>query len=222
MIYLLALQDGKYYVGKTLQSDLSRLNEHFKGNGSVWTQTHAPIRILALYPDSTEVAEDRITLDTMQTYGWENVRGGQWSRVELREAPLELREHCHTRRNITTCFRCGNSGHWSKHCTNFAQTRCTQCHHLGHLSTQCPVSDIRCFLCAQQGHLMHDCPTVRCFQCGQQGHKSRVCPKPVQCFRCRQLGHRSHDCTDPPICLQCGKQGHMARECYMYTKKSTE
>ena len=35
-IYTLALKDGYYYVGKTIDPD-RRFNEHFSDKGAVWT-----------------------------------------------------------------------------------------------------------------------------------------------------------------------------------------
>lgn len=36
-IYILQLEKGKYYVGKT-NNPKFRINNHFDSNGSVWTQ----------------------------------------------------------------------------------------------------------------------------------------------------------------------------------------
>lgn len=36
-IYTLALKDGYYYVGKTIDPD-RRFNEHFSDKGAVWTK----------------------------------------------------------------------------------------------------------------------------------------------------------------------------------------
>lgn len=38
-IYTLALKDGYYYVGKTIDPD-RRFNEHFSDKGAVWTKLH--------------------------------------------------------------------------------------------------------------------------------------------------------------------------------------
>lgn len=44
-IYTLALEDGFYYVGKTIDPD-RRFNEHFNDNGAVWTKLHPLLSVL--------------------------------------------------------------------------------------------------------------------------------------------------------------------------------
>jgi predicted GIY-YIG superfamily endonuclease len=44
-IYILKLEGGKYYVGKTNNVD-QRLQQHFDGTfGSAWTRLHRPIAL---------------------------------------------------------------------------------------------------------------------------------------------------------------------------------
>lgn len=43
-IYVLRLECGKYYVGRTKDVWL-RINEHFSGNGTIWTKMYAPLAI---------------------------------------------------------------------------------------------------------------------------------------------------------------------------------
>jgi predicted GIY-YIG superfamily endonuclease len=43
-VYVLRLQDGKKYVGRT--SNLRQcLNQHFSGDGSEWTKRYSPISV---------------------------------------------------------------------------------------------------------------------------------------------------------------------------------
>ena len=44
-IYTLALKDGYYYVGKTIDPD-RRFNEHFSDKGAVWTKLHPPVSVI--------------------------------------------------------------------------------------------------------------------------------------------------------------------------------
>ena len=47
-IYTLALKDGYYYVGKTIDPD-RRFNEHFSDKGAVWTKLHRTWRFPPSY-----------------------------------------------------------------------------------------------------------------------------------------------------------------------------
>lgn len=90
MIYVLQLECNKYYVGWTMRGDGERFSEHFDGEGSEWTKKYKPINVLK-WIDGTKQDEDRITLDLMKEFGWYNVRGGKWCRVEMSAPPQELR-----------------------------------------------------------------------------------------------------------------------------------
>lgn len=93
-IYVLELVNGKYYVGKTLNNG-QRMNSHFNGKGSNWTKLYEPLRII----DVKEIVEGtwtdwelwsnhhekEKTLEIMREYGWENVRGAGWCKVDMQE-----------------------------------------------------------------------------------------------------------------------------------------
>ena len=143
MIYVLQLECNKYYVGWTMRGDGERFSEHFDGEGSEWTKKYKPINVLK-WIDGTKQDEDRITLDLMKEFGWYNVRGGKWCRVEMSAPPQELRtvpskiqsvidnavrksssNQIHNIKNIlaSKCKRCGRSNHTSKNC--YARTAVT-------------------------------------------------------------------------------------------------
>ena len=44
-IYILRLQRGKYYIGKSNQVK-KRINEHFNSSGSGWTKKYKPIHVM--------------------------------------------------------------------------------------------------------------------------------------------------------------------------------
>ena len=48
-IYVLKLEGGKYYVGKTNNPNI-RVNNHFNSNGSVWTKKYKPLSVLEVIP----------------------------------------------------------------------------------------------------------------------------------------------------------------------------
>ena len=57
-IYVLELENNKYYVGKTTNPDF-RLEQHFTSSGSQWTKKYKPIKILELKPNCDVYDEDK-------------------------------------------------------------------------------------------------------------------------------------------------------------------
>ena len=49
-IYILQLEQNKYYVGKTGNPQF-RLNNHITGSGSAWTKKYKPIKLIKLIPN---------------------------------------------------------------------------------------------------------------------------------------------------------------------------
>ena len=86
-IYILRLEGGKYYVGKTNNPQF-RLDSHFNSNGSEWTKLYKPLRVLEIKPDCDDYDEDKITRQYMDKYGINNVRGGSFVSVKLEKNPL--------------------------------------------------------------------------------------------------------------------------------------
>lgn len=84
--YILRLNNGKYYVGKT-DSIEERMIEHYSGGGAKWTQLHYPVEILEIEPFNHRWQESYTTLIMMKKYGVENVRGGPWCQINLQFQP---------------------------------------------------------------------------------------------------------------------------------------
>src|ERR1700729_4117152 len=86
-LYLLELADKKYYVGQSDDPEF-RFLEPKGSKGAKWTSLHKPFRIAKI--QSLAVAnckeamlyENWMTLQAMERYGWENVRGGDFLVVE--------------------------------------------------------------------------------------------------------------------------------------------
>lgn len=118
-IYILKLQQEKYYVGKTTSPSF-RLESHFNANGSAWTKKYAPIKLLELIPDKDPYDEDKYTKIYMDRYGIDNVRGGSFVQVKLDEATIN---HLSQMSNGTNdkCFTCGKSGHFVRDCKKEVQ-----------------------------------------------------------------------------------------------------
>jgi hypothetical protein len=119
-IYALKLENGKYYVGRSYNVP-KRLNQHYDGEGSVWTKKHKPIRLNEVFLNKTKFDEDKYTLMYMSIYGIENVRGGSFCSIELGGADRYI-----IKRMICT-----------------ATDKCVKCEQFGHFFTECPLNKKR-------------------------------------------------------------------------------
>ena len=103
-MYALKLVEGKYYIGMTRNME-RRYREHEEGGkfASQWTNKYKPIEILETheYTDDRKFKgnysssklqkiENQLTLEYMEKCGWNNVRGGSWSIIDIKE-PYALR-----------------------------------------------------------------------------------------------------------------------------------
>ena len=58
-IYIIELENNKYYIGKTSNPDF-RINQHFNGDGSMWTRKYKPIRLYSLIPNCDPLKCNRV------------------------------------------------------------------------------------------------------------------------------------------------------------------
>jgi hypothetical protein len=125
-IYILKLQDDKYYVGKTNHLNF-RLENHFTGTGSIWTTKYYPIEIVEIIPNCDEFDEDKYTKQTMMKYGIDNVRGGSYTMVELLDWQLKsLRQEFKSAND--QCFICESASHFSAQCKINKYTTLSEIH----------------------------------------------------------------------------------------------
>ena len=88
-IYILRLENEKYYVGQTVNVK-ERFKNHKKGKlSSEWTKLHNPIEIIEVietrFKDVSEAMflENSITIEFMKKFGWKNVRGGDFCTLNV-------------------------------------------------------------------------------------------------------------------------------------------
>ncbi len=78
IIYILELEDGKYYVGQTNKLE-QRQKEHFSGEGANFTRKFKPRKLIRTFKTGTHnnkkapLYEIFITLLVVNHYGWQNV-----------------------------------------------------------------------------------------------------------------------------------------------------
>lgn len=124
-VYILELEKGKVYVGKT--TDLKRrLAQHQSGiGGSEWTKLYKPTgrplpRLGTVYGDG-DCAEMDETIRYMYKLGIDNVRGWRYVQPVLTKDDKKEAEHF-IREKFDLCRKCGFPGHFIKHC-RFQQDR---------------------------------------------------------------------------------------------------
>jgi hypothetical protein len=88
-IYVIECEYGKYYVGKSKDVDVRLLN-HFTNNGSEWTKLYKPVKVLGQYDNCDDFDEDKYTIQMMEKYGINNVRGGSFVRIKLDESDQKV------------------------------------------------------------------------------------------------------------------------------------
>jgi hypothetical protein len=163
-IYILKLQNGKYYIGKT-SNPYFRIVEHFNLEGSEWTKLYNPIKLLELI-EGDDYDEDKYTKIYMDKYGIDNVRGGSYTSIKLdKETKNQLIKNSNNTNN--RCFKCEKEGHFAKDCklkqVEEYNNSCFKCGKYGHFANKCwsnkSSSSKKCDICGKYGH-----NEVNCYQ----------------------------------------------------------
>ena len=112
-IYILKLNDNKFYIGKTSNPSF-RLENHFNQNGSAWTKKYKPIKLYELKPDCDDDDEDKMTIQYMRKYGKDNVRGGSFCQIKLNKENENTLDRM-INGSSDKCYNCGGN-HFIKYC----------------------------------------------------------------------------------------------------------
>ena len=81
LIYVLECEEGKYYIGITLDFN-KRLAQHLAGKGAQWTRLYRPLRVVEIVHDNATLAmENEVTNRYITQYGAENVKGGSKCKI---------------------------------------------------------------------------------------------------------------------------------------------
>lgn len=118
-VYVLELQEGRVYVGKSIDPGV-RLLQHMRGYGSAFTKVYKPTGLflprLGNLVGTGDGPEREETLRQMELRGVDKVRGWKYCCKALGKRDREEIE-ANIREMDDLCRRCGRAGHFSKSCT---------------------------------------------------------------------------------------------------------
>jgi len=182
-IYILRLEGGKYYVGKS-KDVINRYEQHMNGGGSSWTRKYKPISLEKTIENASPFDEDKITKEYMSKYGIDNVRGGSYVEIVLSESHKEvLKMEIWAAKDL--CTRCGRVGHFVKDC--YAKTEvsseedeweCEYCNRTFTTQFGCMVHEKSCKDGQKKSSYVKQNPVSQdgaCYRCGRAGHYSPDC-----------------------------------------------
>ena len=114
IIYILRLEENKYYVGRT-NNLIDRIEAHVMGRGCEWTRKYKPKKLIRSYETKDMYDEDKETRRCMSRYGIKNVRGGSYAKMEMMDDEVKRLRH-EIRGSEGRCYYCGRKGHYGREC----------------------------------------------------------------------------------------------------------
>jgi|SRR5579872_3935877 len=179
MIYVLFLEQNKWYIGFTERDVETRVAEHFEGKGSVWTYKYKPLQLIETQ-EGTPEDEDKLTLKYMNMYGWQNVRGGKWCQINLAEPPAELKSVPKSDSGVANVI------------TNIIDTGISIIGAIGSIfgkivDSPNTNSKTACYRCGRNSHFISECYATTHVNGKMLGVKKG-------CKRCGRTSHLENDC----------------------------
>ncbi len=191
-IYILRLQGGYYYIGKS-DNPMKRYEEHLRGQGSSWTKLHKPELCERVISSASAFDEDKYTKEYMAKYGIDKVRGGTYVETELSQKQIDcLQKEIWAAQD--KCTRCGHHGHFVDAC--FATINVNGCK----IENICRVKNIH--VTTNKSTYI---PSVR-----TSNYAISYYPN-----LCSVFSKKTN------ACFKCGRAGHYASDCYANTYKKT-
>ena len=113
IIYILELNNSKYYIGKTDNFE-NRLQQHISMKGSKWTKKYKFKKLIDKINSNDSFDEMKYTLIYMSKYGIENVRGGPWCKIDISDSISSIQHILNS--SSDKCYNCGKTGHFANKC----------------------------------------------------------------------------------------------------------
>lgn len=232
-IYILKLEGGRYYVGKT-DNPMKRYQEHLNGSGSVWTRKYKPVGIEKVIEKASPFDEDRYVKEYMAKYGIEKVRGGAYASILLTDEQEDNLRH-ELRATTDRCLTCGKTGHFANQCTKKTSFTATCGCGRVFLEFEEFLSHNRMCLQKQSASVSSKFKFNNCYNCGKDGHLEYECPSNEvwECEYCDRTFETRFGCSvhekscksqkkvkkGGGACYRCGRPGHFSPDCYARTHK---
>jgi len=173
-IYILELEQNKYYIGKTTNIAF-RLKDHFESNGAAWTKKYKPIRLESIIADCDDFDEDKFTLKYMEKYGINNVRGGSFCEIKLSDANITTLNQIMN--SVTDkCYICGDKEHFANECKKENdKCNCISSYYFPHRVKKCAIN--KAFETIDLFYDEHkDIEKLKlCKRCGRNNHIQEKC-----------------------------------------------
>jgi len=132
-IYILKLQNKKYYVGRS-KNVFVRIQQHKDGEGAEWTKIHQFVKLKKIVEGKNPFSEDYYTLKMMSKYGIDNVRGGSFCKINLSIDVIDVLELM-IKNSQDKCFNCDRRRH-NGPCLE-PKLQCKYCKKTNHDESKC-------------------------------------------------------------------------------------
>lgn len=221
-IYILKLQEGKYYIGKS-NNVIKRYQQHVEGTGSSWTRKYKPITLEKTVAQQSAFDEDKFVKEYMSEHGIENVRGGSYVADELTQQQIDsLKAEIWGANDL--CNKCGRESHFYKDCYAKSDTE-------GNIISQPSLSKIDIMkatvesavtaaVTAAVNAAMKTLLEHENLGQVQKSSQRKVVRKQQQQHQIKALEPTEHEepaQESQDICFRCGRPGHYSNGCYAKT-----